>query len=198
MRSSASGRSICAVAASDRLLNTSVLYGLAKNTFVYFAYGSNMLGRRLRANDRAPSACPIGTGFVSGRRLNFDKIGVDSSGKCNIEVTGNVEDRVYGVLFEVDRADKEALDRVEGLGKGYDDEIVRVVAGDGVLDAVTYVALVKDPDLKPYHWYKAFVISGAVEHGLPGAYVDSLRKVESVADPDDERREAQEAILSGP
>ena len=167
------------------------------NTFVYFAYGSNMLARRLRAGDRAPSSHPIGTGYVTGRRLTFDKISVDGSGKCDIEATENVEDRVYGVLFEIARADKDTLDRVEGLGKGYDDDIVPVVTGDGALDAVTYVAIMKDPDLKPYHWYKAFVVAGALEHGLPRAYIESLNSVESVADPDDERREAQQAILAG-
>ena len=129
--------------------------------------------------------------------MTFDKISVDGSGKCDIEATENVEDRVYGVLFEIARADKDTLDRVEGLGKGYDDDIVPVVTGDGALDAVTYVAMMKDPGLKPYHWYKAFVVAGAVEHGLPRAYIDRLNSVESVADPDDERREAQQAILAG-
>jgi len=171
--------------------------GTANGTFIYFSYGSNMLERRLKTADRAPSARFIGIGFVTGRRLTFDKISVDGSGKCDIEATGNHRDRVYGVLFEINNTEKAALDRVEGLGKGYDDEIVRVVTADGASDAVTYVALMKAPDLRPYDWYKAFVVAGAVEHGLPGDYVDRLRAIGSWTDPDKERRAAQEAILAG-
>jgi len=170
--------------------------GNANGTFTYFAYGSNMLERRLHAADRAPSARVIGTGFVTGRRLTFAKLSIDGSGKCDIEITGKAEDRVYGVLFEIDNAEKAALDRVEGLGKGYDDEVVRVVTADSACNAVTYVALMKAPDLRPYDWYKAFVVAGAVEHGLPGDYVDRLKAIESWTDPDEKRRMAQEAILA--
>jgi len=166
------------------------------NTFVYFAYGSNMLERRLKAADRAPSARFTGTGFVTGRRLTFDKVGIDGSGKCDIEATGNAADRVYGVLFEISNEEKAALDRVEGLGKGYDEAAVRVLAMDGAYDAVTYVALMKAADLKPYDWYRAFVVAGAVEHGLPDDYVDRLRAIASWTDPDEKRRMAQEAILA--
>ena len=67
---------------------------------LYFAYGSNMLSRRLRAPNRTPSAVAVGTGFVSGRRLTFDKVSTDGSAKCDIEVTTNPNDWAYGVLFE--------------------------------------------------------------------------------------------------
>ncbi len=170
--------------------------GTANGTFIYFSYGSNMLERRLKAADRAPSARSIGTGFVAKRRLTFHKISVDGSGKCDIKATGNDQDRVYGVLFEISNAEKAALDRVEGLGKGYDDEVVRVITVDGASEAITYVALMKAPDLKPYDWYKAFVIAGAVEHGLPGDYIDRLKAIESLTDPDRKRHAAQEAILA--
>jgi len=86
---------------------------------LYFAYGSNMLTRRLRAPDRCPSAVAVGSGFLNGRRLTFDKVGSDGSGKCDIEATSNSSDRACGVLFEIDCSEKPALDRAEGLGKGY-------------------------------------------------------------------------------
>jgi hypothetical protein len=50
-------------------------------TVLYFAYGSNMLTRRLRDPARAPSARVLATGYVTGRRLVFDKAGQDGSGK---------------------------------------------------------------------------------------------------------------------
>ena len=70
------------------------------STFLYFAYGANMLFRRLHASDRAPSAVAIDIGFVRGRRFSFGKVSRDGSGKCDLEATGNLKDRAYGVLFK--------------------------------------------------------------------------------------------------
>lgn len=64
--------------------------------FLYFAYGSNMLFRRLKA--RTPSARLVGVGHVLGYRLVFDKVSKDGSGKCDIERTGVNADMVYGAL----------------------------------------------------------------------------------------------------
>lgn len=171
--------------------------GAANDTFVYFAYGSNMLTRRLRASDRAPSAKSIGVGFVEGRKLTFDKLGRDGSGKCDMESSDTGGDRVYGVLFRLARHDRAALDRVEGLGAGYADRRIRVVTGAGACDALSYVATMKAPGLRPFHWYKALVVAGAMEHGLPDRYVDWLKTFRSREDADDNRRKAHEAILAG-
>lgn len=164
----------------------------------YFAYGSNMLTRRIRAPERAPSAATLGTGYLEGRRLTFDKRGQDGSGKCDAEPTGNEADRVYGVLYEISPADKRALDAAEGLGRGYEERIVDVVTEDGIVSAVTYVARQKGASLRPYHWYKAIAVAGAVEHGLPGDYVERLTLVESVEDPNGERRRRFARLAGGP
>ncbi len=170
------------------------------DTFLYFAYGSNMLSRRLKARNRTPSARFIGTGFVEGHRLTFDKVSKDRagnrSGKCNIEATTNPADRVYGVLFNIPTAEETALDDAEGLGRGYRKDKVRVLVPDGACAAVAYIADNTDPLLLPYDWYKAFVIAGAVEHALPEAYVQRLQAVVSQPDPDPVRRAKNEAVLS--
>jgi gamma-glutamylcyclotransferase len=166
-------------------------------TMLYFAYGSNMLLRRLRAKNRAPSAVAVCTGYVEGRRLDFCKLSVDGSGKCDIEATGSPRDRAWGVIFRISAADKPALDRVEGLGKGYADRQVQVVTPGGVMNAFTYVALMKAPSLRPYHWYKAFVVAGARENGLPDDYIGWLATFESQADPDSGRSKSNEALLRG-
>lgn len=165
------------------------------NPVLYFAYGSNMLLRRLRAQNRAPSAVAVCTGFVEGRRLKFDKRSVDGSGKCDIEATGDPRDRAWGVVFRIDAADRPALDRVEGLGQGYTDQDVHVMTPDGLVNAFTYVALMKAPGLRPYHWYRALVVAGAREHGLPDAYIAWLQTFESQADPDAGRNRMNEALL---
>jgi gamma-glutamylcyclotransferase len=151
--------------------------------FLYFAYGSNMSTLRVTASDRAPTARAICSGYVSGRRLTFDKVGRDGSAKCDCELTGNAADHVYGVVFEVGENDRTSLDRAEGKGGGYDATLVEVVAGATVITASTYFATNKNSGLKPYHWYKQHVLDGAREAGLPPDYVRIIEQVESMDDP---------------
>ena len=164
------------------------------DSFVYFAYGSNMLSRRLRK--RTPSAVAIGTGFVKGHRLTFDKVSSDGSGKCNIAAAKNPMERVYGVLFRINSSEAERLDNTEGLGRGYRKCELHVVTPTGTSPAVAYIADRTDPLLLPYDWYKEFVITGAVEHQLPGNYIDGLRSIASRRDPDAGRDAENRATLS--
>jgi hypothetical protein len=164
-------------------------------TFFCFAYGSNMFARRLR--ERTPSAKSVGIGFVNQHRLTFDKVSKDGSGKCDMEATANPEDKVYGVLFTISAAEEAALDKAEGLGNGYRKGEFEVAVGEISCKAVAYFADKKNPKLLPYHWYKDLVVAGAIEHGLPKAYVERLRKVKSQHDFDDKRRRENEAILKG-
>jgi len=169
---------------------------VARTTFQYFAYGSNMFTRRLTTACRAPSAKPVGVGYVKGRRLTFDKVSQDGSGKCDAEATGNKTDRVYGAIFKIALTEKCALDKAEGLDKGYGEECVNVVTSSGIVKGVvTYIATKKKAVLRPYHWYKALTIAGAVEHGLPKDYVEWLRAFESIEDPKADRRAKHEALL---
>jgi gamma-glutamylcyclotransferase len=163
---------------------------------LYFAYGSNMLSRRLCAADRTPSAVAVDTGFVKARRLTFDKVSCDGSGKCDIEATDNLDDRAYGVLYEIDKSEKPELDKIEGLGKGYDEEpSIDVFTASGNRQALAYVATKKEPALRPYHWYKAIVIAGAVEHQLPESYIEWIRTVDSKPDRNISRRSENEKLL---
>ena len=170
------------------------------NRFLYFAYGSNMLTRRLRATNRTPSARVEGTGFLKGYRLTFDKVSNDKSGrrsgKCDAEATGNQSDYVYGVLFSIDRIEERALDGAEGLGRGYRKDTINVMTTDGKRTALAYIATEKDTSLRPYDWYKELVIAGAIEHRLPLSYVEGLRAVESQLDPDIARRDKNRRLLS--
>ena len=152
----------------------------------YFAYSSNMLTDRLR--ERVPSATAIGIGQLLGHALRWDKrSGRDGSGKCDAEATGRQDDVVWGVVFELDPEDKPALDKAEGLGAGYTEKTVNVLTETGLLSAVMYYATDKDASLRPYHWYKALVIAGAREHGLPPSYRSRLELVVTVSDPNPTR-----------
>jgi gamma-glutamylcyclotransferase len=150
-----------------------------------FAYGSNMLSRRLRA--RARSARFLATGYISEHRLTFDKKRRTGSGKCDAEKTGLPEDRVYGVVYKTNGSDKRTLDFAESLGDGYAEKRVTVVTDRGSIDAMAYYATRKDKSLKPYHWYKKLVLAGAREHSLPADYIAAIENVESIKDPDEAR-----------
>ncbi len=163
--------------------------------FSYFAYGSNMCSRRLR--ERTPSAQAIGIGFVMEHQLRWHKKSQDGSGKCDIFFTGDPDHQVHGVLFEISESEKERLDIVEGLHHGYEEKMVEVLTTAGLVHAVTYYATEKDEEVRPYEWYKRYVVDGAIEHGLPKNYVQWLKSVEAITDPDQDRHQRETRIVEG-
>ena len=159
---------------------------------LYFAYGSNLCLPRLRA--RVPEVRALGPAALRGHELRWHKKGTDGSGKCSIVYVGG-DAIVHGALFAIPATGVSALDRAEG--SGYKDIGVSVESTEGDVTAKTYVAVesVIDDARQPYSWYKALVLSGAESQGLPPAYVDALRLVEAVDDPDAEREQRHRAFL---
>ena len=159
----------------------------------YFAYGSNLLTRRLTDPLRAPSAVARGIATVSGFVMRFHMIGTDGSGKCTLIGTGDDADVVYGVLYEFAATDLAGLDREEGVHLGgYARCPVRVRFLDGgAAEAMTYIAGDRylDAACLPFDWYRDVVVAGAIEHGLPPAYIRELERTPAVPDPDAAPRE---------
>lgn len=152
----------------------------AGRTYLYFAYGSNMSTARLTA--RTPSARVVGRGRLPGHALRWHKRGRDGSGKCDVTVAdAGLTAVVWGVLYRIDCAEKADLDRIEGLGVGYDEHEVVVSTEAGDMVARTYRAKPEavDPALRPRRWYKAHVLTGAREHGLPAPYIEMIEAVEA-------------------
>ena len=86
---------------------------------LYFAYGSNMSA--LRLIKRVPLAVTVETGFLYEHKLAFHKVGrKDGTGKCDAHHTGNPSDYLIGVIYRIDPENRSSLDRVEGLGNGYE------------------------------------------------------------------------------
>ena len=163
---------------------------------VYFAYGSNMSTARLR--ERMPSCKPLGIATLPGHALRFHKRSTDKSGKCNAFASGE-DSSVVGVLFSFDPAERAKLDKAEGVGSGYEHAMVTVINDKGRRRKVlTYLA---NPDyidnsLKPYDWYKDFVLVGGREHGLPPEYIaEYVQSVEAIQDPNKARDRKQRATL---
>lgn len=160
----------------------------------YLAYGSNLHPLRLRK--RTPSANLVGAVELPGWSLSFSKRSLDGSGKCTIGFASE-PCRVFGAVYSMDAPDKERLDRVEGLGSGYESHWLDLEVKGTALRAFTYVASVDylDVNLKPYAWYKGLVLAGARYHGFDAGYVRSLEAFPSVRDPDVARRAENDALL---
>jgi hypothetical protein len=154
-----------------------------------------MCTKRLR--ERTPSAQPIGIGSVRGHQLRWHKKSQDGSGKCDIFFTGEHHYQVHGVLFEISESEKERLDTVEGLHYGYEEKTVKVITTFGLVSAVTYYATITDEQLRPYEWYKRYVVEGAIEYGLPEIYVQTLKSVEAMKDSDLGRDQRETRIFEG-
>lgn len=162
-------------------------------TFLTFAYGSNMLTARLR--ERCPSALPLGVAELKGYELRWHKRSRDGSGKCDIVASVDPAARVLGVVYRIAHADRRELDIAEGRGAGYELIEVQVLQDAAKVVAAAYQATRTDAALKPYTWYHAFVLAGAREHGLPSDYIARIEAVAADLDPDRARHEKNVRLL---
>jgi cation transport regulator ChaC len=163
---------------------------------LYFAYGSNMatarLQRRLSCIER------IGVAVLPGHQLRFQVASTkDGSAKCDAHCTGVSSDHVLGVLFRLDPRAREILDHYEGVGVEYRaaDVAVREPSGREV-QALIYLGTNLNPGLRPYPWYLEHVLRGALENGLPDDYVNAIRAVVTIDDPDPQRAVQELSIYS--
>ena len=156
-----------------------------------FAYGSNLLRERLR--ERCPGIGFAGRAVLAGHHLTFDKVSADGSGKGAFDAATG--ESVHGVLWQVPDDEMVALDVAEGRGHGYERSTIGVVTEDGTTcDVLVYRATNTRPGLRPYDWYLALVIAGAMQHDLPHAYIDRLRAQPFDVDPDPTRKGRLDAL----
>ena len=144
---------------------------------IYFAYGSNINTEHLRSY--VPSAKAIGRARLLKKRMMCNKKSRDNSSKANL--VDSRGDAVWGVLYEIDIAELDKLDRAEG---GYERTTLQVLTDQG--DAVTaevYTSTRVTTDPTPYDWYKELILKGAREHQLPGDYLEYLEQLPSKTDP---------------
>ena len=154
----------------------------------YAAYGSNLHPERL--GRRIDSATFRGTAFVDGWSLAFHKRGKDGSGKASLATGGGAHVAVYSISA----SDKPTLDAIEHAGIGYRETAIDV---PGFGECFTYVSTEShiDDELAPFCWYHALVMAGADFHDFPQGYVETIRAVGPLRDPDDERRRRNWALV---
>jgi hypothetical protein len=164
-------------------------------TLNYFAYGSNL--HPVRLWERVASARALGITELIGHSLRFHKRGQDGSGKCDAWSTGRETDRVIGVIYEMAATEKDLLDAVEGVGKGYELAMRSFAVAGGEREAFFYQAHPNyiDNALRPFTWYKALVVRGCQIHRFPRPYIWRIERVEALRDPDMARAADHSRIL---
>lgn len=152
----------------------------------YFAYGSNMSIYRIQ--QRISNSQFVGVYSLKGYDLRFHKVGQDTSAKCDAFKTNIDLDRVEGVVFEIDNDDLARLDKIEGVGNGYEKIAVTVIgANNKKIIAFMYSATSINESLLPYDWYKKHVLEGAKSAGLSSSYIKKIEQIHSIKDPDRNR-----------
>ncbi|CAH0405260.1 unnamed protein product [Chilo suppressalis] len=157
-----------------------------KDTFLYFAYGSNLLKKRIRINN--PSAEFLGIGRLDNYRLEFIRYSKFWGGPtATLVPTANAH--VWGVIWRLKDEDKEALDKAKGVEiKKYYVRYVDVTTpymGPFRCRAFTQKEnpLPRGDNDKipveqwPSWTYLEILIRGAIEHGLPDYYLQNLKKL---------------------
>ncbi|XP_073704114.1 gamma-glutamylcyclotransferase [Garra rufa] len=150
------------------------------STFLYFAYGSNLLKERLQLKN--PSATVYCVAKLKDYKLVFgNHKGLASQrwhgGVATIEHSQG--DEVWGVVWRMNMSDLESLDRQENVKMGtYSPVEVDVYTSGQNLSCRTYImnSCIYAP---PSPQYLQVIVMGAEQNGLPEDYQDKLRSIET-------------------
>lgn len=148
----------------------------------YFAYGSNMSLAQMR--ERCPNSIRTGIAILPGFELAFTRFSTRrlTGAASVVPAAGRA---VWGVLYDLAADDRAFLDQCEGYQPGrpfaannYNPANITVLRdGDAAcpIAAMTYIAVAQDGVFQPSQAYLATIIEGAIENGLPDAYIKGLQ-----------------------
>lgn len=154
------------------------------STVWYFAYGSNMASATLRGRREVEYQRAV-PARVAGWRLVLDKPPLVSMGHSFANIVAEAGAEVCGVLFAVAPADLEHIELTEGvrIGNYARVELTATPLGEESSQPVPAFSLSsdrRDASLRPSQRYMDLLVAGALEHGLPIAWVDFLRTIPAV------------------
>jgi hypothetical protein len=146
---------------------------------LYFAYGSNLDWDQMRS--RCPSAQFVAVVTLPDHRLVFPRFSVGR--RCDVASIAAAErEVVWGVVYEIDGSDRNALDACEGFHPHRDParnayeptqiEVVNRGRPAEPLEVFTYVARPQRgfTPRGPDQAYLGLILRGARHWGLPEAY----------------------------
>ncbi|XP_013405270.1 gamma-glutamylcyclotransferase [Lingula anatina] len=150
-----------------------------RRTFLYFAYGSNLLKERILINNK--SAVFKAVGHIQDWELTFAMFSQRWQGHV-ATILPVQRAQCWGVVWELDISDKQNLDNQEGVSRMvYKPIEVQVTCEDGsILECRTYELLrpLERGLGPPSPQYKNVIVSGARQNGLPQDYIAQLEAIE--------------------
>lgn len=150
------------------------------DTFIYFAYGSNLDPHRLHLN--CPSAQFLSVGKLYDFTLNFTKTSEIRWRGGVADIVDTPNDSMWGAVWQIDIAESDALDRQEGVHanpQGYHRLDVIVESSDGrLIHCRTYQVTVREGlNIPPSPAYKDTLVRGAKYCELPADYQALIRNI---------------------
>ncbi|XP_049762234.1 gamma-glutamylcyclotransferase-like isoform X1 [Schistocerca cancellata] len=157
-----------------------------EDKFLYFAYGSNLLAKRIHINN--PTAVRISKAKLADYRLDFGYWSRRWKGAAATVVPDQGK-HVWGAVWQMDKSDMDNLDRQEGVSSDiYFPFEVEVEKPDGKKLLCRCYQLCNTPtelkpgqpipeDRLPSELYLSVIIQGARETGLPNEYIEQLEKI---------------------
>ncbi len=149
---------------------------------LHFAYGANMNPDQINARCSRPKV--VGAACLTDYSLAFFEHSRVWDGGMET-VVPDPGHELWGVLYELSVADGDGLDgwqdvRIDGTG-AYFHYPVTVTDRDGkAWQAAIYKKDVRGRPRPPSRECLAFIVQGAVANGLPGGYIEELRRILSV------------------
>ncbi|KAI4585342.1 hypothetical protein R6Z07M_005858 [Ovis aries] len=161
-------------------------------SFLYFAYGSNLLTERIHL--RNPSAVFYTVARLQDFKLDFG----NPQGKTSETWHGGIAtifespgDEVWGVVWKMNKSNLSSLDKQEGVKSGmYVPIEVTVSTQEGKEITCRSYQMTNYESVPPSPQYKKVICMGAKENGLPLEYQKKLNAIE----PNDYKGKVSEEI----
>ncbi|GJQ84399.1 hypothetical protein Trydic_g3874 [Trypoxylus dichotomus] len=153
---------------------------------MYFAYGSNLLAKRLRLNN--PSATRNGIGKLEDYEIDFASFSNRWRGAV-ATITAKQGKHVWGAIWELDIEHLKTLDEQEGVPKGiYFGMDVDIIVDNENKQRCRVYKLTQEAEViqniedlpenrRPSPAYLKIILLGAGESNLPADYVEFLKKI---------------------
>ncbi|CAD7082753.1 unnamed protein product [Hermetia illucens] len=170
--------------AANKRENEMVLPEIVGNKFLYFGFGSNLLLKRIRIQNK--TAVRKNIGKLKDYELDFYTNSTRWQG-APATIVPRLEKTVWGAVWEIDLNHMDDLDKQEGVDQGvYIPISVPIETPDGQTLICRAYRLTKLPpelrenepipfDRQPSSTYLKTIIKGAIESGLPEKYIEFLK-----------------------
>ncbi|XP_006832337.1 PREDICTED: gamma-glutamylcyclotransferase [Chrysochloris asiatica] len=151
-----------------------------EDSFLYFAYGSNLLTERIHLLNPSAAFCCVGR--LQDFKLDFG----NPQGKESPTWHGGIAtilqspgDEVWGVIWKLDKSNLSSLDKQEGVTSGIYDPIEVKVYTQGKKEITCRSYQMKNYEsVPPSPQYKTVICLGAKENALPLEYQKKLKAIE--------------------